>query len=179
MYLHNVIPSLILLKKIPRTKRNNAFQVEQRTLYETRVENVFRHGKIKRVTFKEKNYISFIKRDIDARSALTVRDGLGRNRVVSEFDYWWKIFDEFRGRRRGSVGTRGERRSAGGRYTRKRGRGRRKGGIGRIINNESIVTRVAIPVDDGTSIPLLARTPLASSNNFRSRSNAYDYLLQY
>lgn len=67
----------------------------------------------------------------------------------------------------------------GGRYTRKRGRGRRKGGIGRIINNESIVTRVAIPVDDGTSIPLLARTPLASSNNFRSRSNAYDYLLQY
>lgn len=103
MYLHNVIPSLILLKKIPRTKRNNAFQVEQRTLYETRVENVFRHGKIKRVTFKEKNYISFIKRDIDARSALTVRDGLGRNRVVSEFDYWWKIFDEFRGRRRDRV----------------------------------------------------------------------------
>lgn len=36
-------------------------------------------------------------------------------------------------------------------------RGRRKGGIGRIINNELIVTRVAIPVDDGTSI-LLART---------------------
>lgn len=103
MYLHNVIPSLILFKKIPRTKRNNAFQVEQRTLYETRVENVFRHGKIKRVTFKEKNYISFIKRDIDARSALTVRDGLGRNRVVSEFDYWWKIFDEFRGRRRDRV----------------------------------------------------------------------------
>lgn len=25
----------------PRTKRNNAFQVEQRTLYETRVENYF------------------------------------------------------------------------------------------------------------------------------------------
>lgn len=67
------------------------------------MENVFRHGKIKRVTFKEKNYISFIKRDIDARSALTVRDGLGRNRVVSEFDYWWKIFDEFRGRRRDRV----------------------------------------------------------------------------
>lgn len=84
------------------------------------MENVFRHGKIKRVTFKEKNYISFIKRDIDARSALTVRDGLGRNRVVSEFDYWWKIFDEFRGRRRDRVRLgrvekegEGERRSAG------------------------------------------------------------------
>lgn len=55
------------------------------------------------------------------------------------------------------------------------GRGTWKGGIGCIINNESIVARVAIPVDDGTSIPL-ART---RSNNFRSRWNAYDYQLQY
>lgn len=49
-----------------------------------------------------------------------MRDGLGRNRVVSEFDYWWKIFDEFRGRRRDRVRLgrvekegEGERRSAG------------------------------------------------------------------
>lgn len=97
-------PVFDFIKKNSTNKaEQRLFQVEQRTLYETRVENVFRHGKIKRVTFKEKNYISFIKRDIDARSALTVRDGLGRNRVVSEFDYWWKIFDEFRGRRRDRV----------------------------------------------------------------------------
>lgn len=54
-------PVFDFIKKNSTNKaEQRLFQVEQRTLYETRVENVFRHGKIKRVTFKEKNYISFI-----------------------------------------------------------------------------------------------------------------------
>lgn len=76
------------------------------------------------------------------------------------------------GRESGFTRSHAWKKRAGGRYRRRRCRKEERRRW--RINNEWMVARVAIPVDDGTSI--LGR---ARSNNFRSRSNAYDYHLQY
>lgn len=160
------IPSFVSLK-------NSSFHEQSKTTcskwnnvrFTRRTWKLFRHGMYNHDNgVKKNNYSSYRSIRIDV--------------VIASGSSSWSLVKSIRrisggGSRVSRVVTRGKRgRGGGGEYRRRRYRKEER--LRWRINNEWMATRVAIPVDDGTSI--LGR---ARSNNFRSRSNAYDYQLQY